>query len=180
MTLAVALIGALCLINLLLTLAVVRRLRQHGEQLTGRRTTDPAMSPYLPLGTPVPEFAATTLAGEVVSLGDLTGARSIVAFLAVNCPPCRMQLREIAEFAQSFPGGARRVLVVVSAASLDRAGDYIEELTGKAAIVVERMTGPTGQAFAVSAFPAIYALDERGHVQAASNSIRTIAARVRA
>jgi peroxiredoxin len=174
--LAVALIGALSLINLMLTFAVIRQLRRHGELPSHGPGLDTHRPPWhLPPGTPAPEFTAETVTGETISLSDLTGSRSVVAFLAMNCAPCREQLPQLREYASSIPGGAAQVLAVVIG-DREKADRYMRELSGVATVVVEPIHGPVVQAFSVGGYPTIYALDERGQIQASGGAVRQIIA----
>jgi peroxiredoxin len=179
--LAVVLIGALSLINFALTFAVIRQVRRYGELLAGRGAGGGQPPWHIQAGSPVPEFTATTVSGGRVSLSDLTGARSVVAFFAVGCPPCRMQLPEFTRYAGSFPGGAAQVLAVVADPEgelEEKTDDYVRELTGVATVVVEPPGGPAAQAFSVSGQPTFYVLDERGRVETSGMAVRRIAATV--
>jgi thiol-disulfide isomerase/thioredoxin len=164
---AVVLIGALSLINLLLTFAVIRQVRRIGDQSV--RGTGLARQPawHIQVGQPVPAFTTTSLTGASVSLDDFTGARSVIGFFGVGCGPCRMQLPLFVQYAKSFPGGADQVLAVVMAGegSDDRASDYFEQLAGLATIVAEPTDGPASKAFMVTGYPTYYVLDEQGRVE---------------
>jgi peroxiredoxin len=176
---AVVLIGVLSLVNFTLTFAVIRQVRRYGEQLAMRGAGRGQPPWHMQAGSPVPEFTATTVSGGRVSLSDLTGARSMVAFFAVGCPPCRVQLPEFTRYARSFPGGPAQVLAVVVEPEGKReetADDYIRALAGVATVVVEPHGGPTAQAFSVSGQPTIYVLDERGRVETSDMAVRRIAA----
>jgi peroxiredoxin len=178
---AVVLIGALSLINLMLTFAVIRQVRRYGERLAGRGAGSVQPGWHIQAGKQIPEFTATTVSGGRVSLSDLTGARSVVAFFGVGCAPCRMQLPEFAQYARSFPGGAAQVLAVVLESEEgpeEKTDDYVQELTGAATVVVEPRGGPTAQAFSVTGQPTIYVLDERGRVETSGMAIRQVAAAV--
>ena len=176
---AVVVIGVLSLVNFTLTFAVIRQVRRYGEVLAGRGAGRPQPAWHLQAGSPVREFTATTVSGGRVSLSDLIGARSLVAFFAVGCPPCRAQLPEFARYATSFPGGAAQVLAVVVGREGKReetADDYVRELAGVAAVVVEPLGGPTAQAFSVSGYPTIYLLDELGRIETSGTAVRQVAA----
>lgn len=88
LTTAVAVIGAGLLVNLTLTFVLVRRVRQHGEQ----HASAPAFNrfnAFVPVGTKVPRFTVRTISGETRTLGDLSGTRSLVAFMAPGCGQCK-------------------------------------------------------------------------------------------
>src|SRR2546421_2448491 len=108
---AVVLVGALCLLNLALSLAIIRRLRRQAEHDTqgveSSRVT-------LPKGTPLPELTVESTDDVSVSTVDLYGERSLIAFFAATCQPCRTALPEFADLARTHPGGAKQVLAVVN------------------------------------------------------------------
>ncbi|MEW2298785.1 hypothetical protein AB0958_02190 [Streptomyces sp. NPDC006655] len=87
---AVVLVGLLCMFDLLLTLAVLRRLREHSEEL-GRLSVKPNFQTYDPqvlVGTQAPD-----LAGE-------SGVR-FVAFLDAHCDSCHDHAAEFAQIARA-------------------------------------------------------------------------------
>jgi peroxiredoxin len=176
---AVVLIGVLSLVNFTLTFAVIRQVRRYGEMLASRGAGRRQPAWHIQAGSPAPEFTAATVSGGRVSLSDLTGARSVVAFFGVGCPPCRAQLPEFTRYARSFPGGAAQVIAVVietEGRREEKADDYVRELAGAATVVVEPREGPMVQAFSVSGQPTIYVLDERGRVETSGMAVRQVAA----
>jgi peroxiredoxin len=173
---AVALVGVLCLVNLLLTFGVIRRLRQqaksHVHDHTGS-SDDDSGAYQLARGTPAPDFSATATSGDGVSLADLTGSRSLIAFLASECEPCRTVLPELVALARSVPGGPAQVLAVVvgNNASVDT---FVDALEGVSRVVVEPGIGEISTAFGVRAFPTFYMVDERGVIQSGSSTLRRL------
>src|SRR5262249_48176669 len=91
----VALVAALCLLDMLMTFAITRRLRVHTELLAGR---DPVDLPII--GVPVGEIPTagprTTLAGE--RLDGLAGLRP-VSFFSTSCSACPEQVPPFASSA---------------------------------------------------------------------------------
>lgn len=176
---AVVVIGVLGLVNFTLTFAVIRQVRRYGELLASRGAGRGQPAWHIQAGSPIPEFTAATVSGGRVSLSDLIGARSLIAFFAVGCPPCRVQLPEFIRYARSFPGGAAQVLAVVVESGgkrEEKSDDYVRELAGVATVVVEPHGGLAAQAFSVSGQPTIYVLDERGRVETSGMAVRQVAA----
>lgn len=161
---AVVLVGAVCLLNLLLTFGVIRRLRLHTAQLEklgsgGEGLVDDAMpSP----GDTVGKFTATTVDGEPVSLDRLVG-QTLIAFFAQGCDVCEETIPAFVDYAQSFPGGRRQVLAVVSGVAAE-VTEMINDLDPVARVVVEEHTGPVTEAFAMRAFPVFCLVDSTGTV----------------
>src|SRR2546429_2115191 len=123
LTAAVGLVGSLCLLDLVLTLGVVRRLRDHTERLTALSgVSRPAASSdsLLPVGSVPDDFGVSTLDGSLVSR-ELLGAPALVAFFTPGCAPCRERVPEFVEYASGVPVGRDRTLAgVVGAAGAAR------------------------------------------------------------
>lgn len=168
LTAAVVVVGLLCLLDLVLTLGVIRRLREHTDLLDRSMA---GMSPPVgvPVGETVAEFAATTIEGEPVSR-ELLAGRTLVGFFSPGCQPCEEQMPGFIEYARSNPGGTPHVLAVVAAVATDDVAtdkEYVQRLAPVARVVVEEPAGPVQAAFQVTGYPAIYLVDDGGVVAAA-------------
>lgn len=176
---AVAGAGALSLVNLWLTIALARKLRDHGEQLA-RRPSGPRPLVGLPPGTQVPDFTLTTVAGATVSAEDLRGQRSVIGFFSPGCAPCHDQIPAFAAFARALPGGADRALAVISGRHGPRgqdgsADDFARQLADIAHVVREPSAAAAAAALAVSGFPSFILLDAGGRVEAGAHAVAGIA-----
>jgi len=169
---AVVLVSVLCVVNLTLTLALIRSMRH--QSLARAAAGFPGLG-LLPRGAKAPEFAATTVDGQALALTDLLGARSVLGFFSVRCPPCRAQLPKFADFARTFPGGLTQVLAVVSGDPA-LAAEFADALAGAATVVVEPAGGPVSTAFSPTASPVFYVLDERGYIQIGAPAVQMMAA----
>jgi len=166
---AVAVIGVVLLANLALTLALVRRVRVLSERpamLPGR--------PGLPIGSPVPDFTATTVSGETKSRSEMTGSRSLFGFFDAGCISCHRQLPEFANLAGTISGGAGQVLAVVTGSD-ERAAEFVSELDGVAAVVREPQEDALCTAFRVKGFPSFYLVNGTGSVEASGTAVRMLA-----
>ncbi|GAA4956876.1 thiol-disulfide isomerase/thioredoxin [Nonomuraea thailandensis] len=150
---AVVLVGLLCMVNLLLTVGLIRRLRRQSPP-------QPPMAAGLAPGGSVPRFAATTTSGEPVS-DELLGAPALVGFFSPGCRPCVDLLPLFAERARGTSDG---VLAVIADGPGGDATVYLEQLEQVARVVVEAPQGPLQTAFQVSAFPTIITIDAGGTV----------------
>jgi peroxiredoxin len=150
------------------TFGVVRKLGRKGGHVSEDLVR-------LPPGTQAPEFTTTTVSGVARSLGDLTGARSVVGFFAAACPPCHEQVPAFAAYARSFPGGAAQVLAVVAGGDDSETAKLVSELDGLASVVLEPAQGPMQVAFGVLGFPTFYLLDESGRIQVSAPTMRFVA-----
>jgi hypothetical protein len=152
---AVALVGALCVLNLLLSLGVIRRLREHTELIdavyefagstpgTGSAGSGPAP------GDTVADFRAVTTGGEPVGRDDLAPS-TVVAFLAADCKGCHEQLPGFLAWARGQD--RQRVLAVVSGHD-GAPNDLVEQLTPVARVVLEDAKPPVARAFGVRSYP---------------------------
>ena len=164
MNVIVVAVGLLCLLDLVLTAGVVRRLREHSahlEKLLAGRTGPPGGElPVLAPGTAVAPLSGVTVEGEPVSTADL-GDRALVAFFSPSCAPCRLIMPQFVERARRF-GGRERTLAVLNVTGDEDASEYVRQLAPVARVVVERPDGAISEAMRVSAFPSVYLLDLTG------------------
>jgi hypothetical protein len=158
---AVAVLAALTLLNLALTLGVVRRLREHTELLA--RANSPGESFFeqmiLATGATIGDFAARTTDGAAIERDDLD-ARTLVGFFSPHCGGCRDRATAFAETAQRLRGGRRSALAVIAAADLEEASDFVRRLDATSQIIVEPDGGPVQSAFKVTGFPAFCVVGE--------------------
>ncbi|MCF6471904.1 TlpA family protein disulfide reductase [Nonomuraea sp. MG754425] len=153
---AVVVVGLLCMVNLLLMVGVIRRLRK----LAARPAYGLPPTDGLAVGERMPEFAATTTAGEPIS-HDLLGGPALVGFFTPGCEPCQELLPRFVARAREFHGQA---LAVVVATSAEDAAEEAEHLAGVARVVVEEPGGALQDAFSVSGYPTVYVIDADGAV----------------
>jgi thiol-disulfide isomerase/thioredoxin len=172
LTAAIVVVGLLCLLDLLLTLGVIRRLRDHTERLSALSAgRAPAGAPdrMLAVGQVPADFAATTVDGDPVSKG-LLGAPALVGFFSPGCAPCRERVPEFSAYAGRMPGGRDRTLAVV-VGNGERGSQLASELKGVGHVVVEAPGGPVSTAFGVHGFPALCVLDSGGAIAAAGPTL---------
>lgn len=143
-----------CLLNLALTLALVKRMREHDLQLKQGRAIP---EPIADVGTRPDDFTATTIDGEQITLDDLIPG-TLVGFFDPHCDTCHEHVVPFAKQAGLQPEGAKQVLAVIR----DLEGD--EEMLGVlrpvARVVIERRRGLVGRAFHVEAMPSFCWLGE--------------------
>ncbi|MFF7635881.1 hypothetical protein ACFZB9_22450 [Kitasatospora sp. NPDC008050] len=152
LTVAVAAVGALSLLNLVFALGIVRRLREHSEQLANvaRPVAGAPGQAVAPVGTPVGTFHTGT-AGAALGHEDLADG-TLVAFFSPTCKPCRDKLPGfVARFADR-PQERDRVLAVV-VGEAEACAPMLASLAAAVPAVREDQDGPVSTAFAVRAFP---------------------------
>ncbi|WP_433318426.1 peroxiredoxin family protein [Micromonospora sp. CA-269861] len=164
----------LTLLNLLLIFGILRKLREHTQELAGSR---PPVT--LAVGAQVPAFTAPTAGGDVVSLASMRASGGLVAFLAPDCSGCQEQLPSVrAALAEALDTPTAVLIVLTRLRPAPDRDDHeraeliaaLGVLDSRAAIVHEPLDGPLQSAFQVAAFPAFYLVDVDGRVAGVSNS----------
>jgi thiol-disulfide isomerase/thioredoxin len=148
LTAAVVALAVLVLLNMLLTTAMIRRM--------GRKERGKVDVGGLPVGTVVPEFEATTVDGDEVTLA---GRRSLVAFYSTSCPGCEAQAPDFAAAAGELAEQGLQVVPVLMENGSPREGSAVRELLGLTGrLVVENGTGGLAAVFATRATPSYFAV----------------------
>ncbi|MEV0405101.1 redoxin domain-containing protein [Actinoallomurus sp. NPDC050550] len=152
------LVAVVTALNLVLTVAVVRRWRarlaapqaaQDNDHDHADGDPDLGITP----GDRMPEFTATTADGTTVTRDDLAGRPALVAFLSLDCSSCDDSVPEFAERARRVRDAGGRVLATV--VGVDAAGSELAaRLVGVADHVLpEFLDAPVGTAFGVRFYP---------------------------
>lgn len=155
LTAAVVLVGLLCVLDLLLSFGIIRRLREQNETLKNvqQRAADPDIA--LPAGATIGAFAATTVGGTDLANADLEGARALVGFFSPNCEPCKERMPQFIEYATRFEGK----VVAIAAGSEEETADMVVRLGEVAEVILEDDGGVVHQAFGASGYPALCLVD---------------------
>ncbi|MGW1077954.1 TlpA family protein disulfide reductase [Streptomyces sp. NPDC002537] len=169
---AVVLVGALCTLDLILTLGVVKRLREHTALISKLASSSPGRPPVIGVGEEVGEFSAVAVDGDVVTRESLVGD-TLVAFFSPSCGPCHEMLPKFVEYARAVDGGRDQVLAVV-VGSPDRAKSQVTELSPVARVVVEGGSEAVlADAFQIKGFPTLLKVgqDPEGRQVIAGNQV---------
>ncbi|WP_433087840.1 hypothetical protein ACQP1P_18095 [Dactylosporangium sp. CA-052675] len=156
---AVALVGLLCLVDLLLTVAVIRRLREHTTALAELKAKSPDAGLLRP-GTPLPRFAG--------SRPDL----EVLAFLSTTCSVCVTELPDLAAFLAGRAAPERALVVVAGPDNAD-AHRLTDGLEAFATVLREPLDGPVATAFDNHLFPTFYLVSD-GVVRASAISVESL------
>lgn len=155
----------LTLLNLVLTLGVIRRLRGHAERLDGLEGAEGWRDPIMGPGNRPGPFSAVDVDGERITDADLAGG--VVAFFSPDCGICREWLPRFADAATALGDRRRALAVIVASSATDpAAAEQVAALRDAATVVVEDAKGPLATALRVAGFPAMVRLDEHGTVVA--------------
>jgi hypothetical protein len=163
---ALVLVAAVTVLNLVFTLGVIRRLREHTGLISKGLGHDSPAEGVLAVGERVPAFEATTVDGISLTHRSLAEG-AMVAFFSPSCQPCQERLPEFLERAAAAPADAFAVVV----------GDEAEtaEMVAKLRPAVRVLTGsaaePMIKAFDADTFPALYRMADGGVVAASGHSV---------
>jgi hypothetical protein len=151
---AIALVGSVCVVNLVLTYGVIRRLRQHAELLSSRRSGMALTSDE------VAEFATVTADGKEVDQTRVA-QYSLIGLFSAGCAPCAQLLPKFV--ARAANGGAsERMLAVVLPG--DWAADDIERLAAAATVVSGEDAKVVATAFGVQGYPVLCRVSPSGRI----------------
>jgi protein-disulfide isomerase len=158
LTAAVVLVGVLCAVDLILTVGVIKRLREHTARLSAMRGI-----PSVQAGERIGEFAALTVDGEQVTADHLADD-TLVGFFSPTCEPCKEKLPKFVEYARTVPGRRDRVLATVVGDG-EQAEEFVAQLRPVARVVVEDSGGAVSAAFKARAYPLVLRVgpDGAGH-----------------
>jgi hypothetical protein len=158
---AVAIVGVLCLLDLLLTFGVIRRLREHTEMITRISVPDvPVIG--LAQGDSPAEVAASTTDGAVA--GPMAALR-LVAFFSTSCSICPERVAPFVEYVTEHQIAKENVLAVVVGPP-DQPPAYLDRLAAAAQVSAEADNGALSTAFKVVGYPAFCLLSADGTVRA--------------
>ncbi|MFJ3925248.1 hypothetical protein [Streptomyces sp. NPDC090022] len=153
----VAAVGVLCLLNLVFALGVIRRLREHSEQLarlarldrTGSGSPDHAV---LPAGAMVGSFRTEATGRGPLTEEDLADD-TLVAFFSPTCKPCQEKLPGFVAGLADRPRAERGRVLAVVVGEARACAPMLASLASVVPAVREDEDGPVATAFAVRAFP---------------------------
>ena len=172
LTALVAVVGIVCVLNLLLLFGVIRRLKEHDQAIAKIPLGTSAPASLRAPGSEVDEFAAVSTDDVPVTRETLAG-ETLVGFFSVSCGPCVESAPKFARFAAGVPGGKDSVLTIVVADDEDDPAEMVGILSDGARVVVEGFDGPMATAFGVTAFPA-YAVVSSGTITATALDFTTL------
>jgi hypothetical protein len=157
-----AVVGAVCLLDLLLTFGVIRRLREHTELLAGTAVPDVPVIGLTP--RQVPAAFETTTTGGVPVHGP--AGYQVVSFFSSSCSICPERVAPFLRYLADHHVPAASVLAVV-VGPRDEPPPYLERLAGVAQVCTEEHNGVVGKAFKIVGYPAFCVLGPDGAVLAA-------------
>jgi len=156
----------------------------------GKKKGDDTAQVHKLVGKASPDFTLTVLDGpgktRKVSKADLAGKVVLLDFWATWCPPCMLELPEVAKLTEGYAKARKGVIVVAISEDTDP-----EDLPGLRKLIDETLkaagidlqkgdvgkialdpTNAVGNAFGVEGIPMVVLLDREGVVQAVHEGYR--------
>ncbi|MFC4035034.1 TlpA family protein disulfide reductase [Streptomyces polygonati] len=157
LTAAVVVLGILCVLNLAVTAAVIRRLRT--VPATGSRPPVAGLAP----GSAVPQLALRDERGEPVTRASLLGHHTLVAFFATDCPECSIHAPELVGRGAELGAAGVRLLTALVDTGPDRNG-LRRLLGGAGTLLVGEASAELAARFATEFTPAYFLVGPDGTV----------------
>jgi hypothetical protein len=156
LTTAVIVLAVLVLVDLLLSGAIIRRLRDHEAQLADAL---PSTEPGLRTGTPMPDFSS---ADGSLTRADLLGVPVLLGFFSTGCRFCPAQAEQLAHRGPGIAAGSIRVINVLTVTDESVADDLTPVLEKSGTVVTEHGPGGLMATFSVSGTPTFLLFDREG------------------
>lgn len=116
-------------------------------------------------GVKAPDFTATTLDGETVSLNGLAGKRVLLVFWATWCPPCRKEIPDLIALRKELDENALAILAISNEDEGQLRTFAKEKGINYRVASARNLPSPYGD---VQAIPTTFVIDRNGVIQAVS------------
>lgn len=156
LTAAVVVLTVLVLVDLLLSAAIIRRLRDTEAQLADAL---PPTRTGLRNGTPMPDFSS---ADGSLTRADVAGTPVLIGFFSTGCRYCPAQAEQLAHRAAEITGRGIRVVNVLTVIDEEVADDLTPVLEKSGTVVTEHGPGGLMAAFSVGGTPTFLLYDRQG------------------
>ena len=162
LTAAVVVLAAIVMLNLSVTVALLKRLRSEAVEVASRRPDGPG---GLPVGSPGPEFAAEAVDGTMAEPGVWAGRRTLIGFFATNCPGCSKVVPGFSAEAASLEERGISVLSVLETTPGADPAPLKDLLSRAGTLVVEQKPGSVKAAFGAKVTPSFFLLGADGRIE---------------
>ena len=164
---ALVLVAAVSLLNLVLVLAMARRLRQYADLFDGLRPADVGGSTK-PAGSVVAPFTAVSVDGTQIDERWFV-APTLVAFLSPGCRPCAELLPSVVAATTRW-----RTLAVIEPGDEAAEQEYVSVLADAATVLTGEQARAAAAAFGVRGYPAVCVVDANRVVSATGTHLLTV------
>ncbi len=168
------LFGALSSFNIILTMGIVRRLREmNAKERTVTAPKGDMPSVMRTEGEQVEAFEGVTVRNEPVSEQFLSVGPVLTGVFAYGCSSCHERIPEFISLIKSQGFDRDRVLVIL----VGKHADFTEELPlldPIATVIVEGRQGPVARALGVKAYPALAVIGADGMVRTSGPGVESL------
>jgi hypothetical protein len=165
LTAAVVALTVFVLIDLLLTAAVIRRLRETEARLA---ELTPSTRPGVMTGTSMPDFSD---AEGVFTRAAVDGTPLLLAFFATGCRYCPTQAEQLAHRSAEITGLGIRTVSVLTVIDDEAPDDLTPVLEKSGTVVTEHGPGGLMATFSVTGTPTFLLYDRNGTLLGSGNAL---------
>jgi peroxiredoxin len=122
---------------------------------------------YLPpvLPRPAPNFALATLAGEKIALENFRGKAVLIDFWATWCKPCVKSMPALQKLhGKLSPQGFTVLGISIDEEGREKVEVFIKKHQIAYPILLDAETNPAWEAYKVKVIPAMFLVDQQGHI----------------
>ena len=120
-----------------------------------------------------PAFDLHTLEGRMVTSDDLRGHVVVLSFWATWCLPCQAELPRIAAISKHYTGNPKVLILAVASGTggdtTQKVHSYLSKRHLDVPVLIDsadgNAPGPAANSLAVPSLPALYILDQSGHLR---------------
>jgi len=146
------------LLNFFLTLALVRRINNMGNNNVQRMIT-------LTVGQDAPDFEAETLKGERVTLADYSGNFLVLVFVSPTCGHCRKAIPGLENLESKIQKSGNKLIIVIDS-EIAEAQAYVQENNITSPVLVALPANHFLQDYKIDGVPMYVIVNPEGKVKA--------------
>jgi cytochrome c biogenesis protein CcmG/thiol:disulfide interchange protein DsbE len=140
---------------------LANRPAEGGSSLTSVVLSSSASGPAPEIGKPAPDFSATTVEGEKVTLSKLRGRPLWLTFGASWCQPCRAENPDIEAAYERYRAKGLRVLAIFTQDDRSAIEDYAKRV-GLTYPKVDDSSDEIGSSYRIAGIPSHFFIDSSG------------------
>lgn len=151
------------LLNLLLTMALIRRF----NLMSGHLVTDPTIDEGLEPGTPAPAFRAETLNGDSVTLSNYARRAVSFVFFSPHCEPCIEKLPALNALAPKAKDAGVEMILVNTDGGREETANLMQKYNLKLPVLLAPFdSNPFAKDYKAMGTPFFCKLNRNGEVEA--------------
>lgn len=150
------------LINLVLTLALIRRFNQAPMETHYSHAVN-----MLPVGSKSPDFAVKALDGTVFNTESFQNKERIMVFVSPDCKPCDEQMPTLEQFYSNVRSLDNVTMIVISLGDEEATRQYVQERNLNLPMyVAEHGNNSLHEKYKIPGTPSFYIIRKDGNIEA--------------